>query len=109
MELLEIYSEVFTEEIRQLEKWGEQNHPCIGDIAPEWISEHFEIPTEQRAKFLCEEAFKNSRGTYAHIMIEEAVEAVFAPDIESRRAELIQLAAVCISWIKKIDRDLNNA
>jgi hypothetical protein len=101
-----VYKEILAEEVRQIGIWGEQNHPCIGDISPEWVSEHFEIPTEEKAKFLCEEAFRNGEGTYAHIMVEEMSEAVNALNINSRRAELVQLAAVCVSWIKKIDRDI---
>jgi len=33
-------------------------------------------------------------------------EVVSAFDIHKRREELVQLTAVCVAWIEKIDRDI---
>lgn len=109
-----VYNEVEKEEQKQLDKWGEQNHPCLdqtllnreGGCTPERMCDNYDIPSENVAKFLCDNSFKNGTGTYAHIALEELSEVISEFDIEKRRQELIQLAAVCISWIKKIDRDL---
>jgi len=61
---------------------------------------------EKRAKDMCDIAFEKKEGTYAHIAIEEMSEVISAFDIHKRREELIQLTAVCVAWIEKIDRDL---
>ena len=110
-----IFEEIKLERQKQNAKWGEQNHPCLdetllkrnGSCTSERMCEHFEIPSENRAKFLCENSFKKGEGTYAHIAIEELSEAISSFDINNRRTELIQLTAVCVAWIEKIDRELN--
>ena len=109
-----ILEEIRIERTKQDQKWGEQNHPCLdqvllnrkGGCTPMRMCEEYEIPSEGRAKKKCDIAFKNGTGTYAHIAIEEMSEVVSAFSIEKRREELIQLAAVCVAWIEKIDRDL---
>lgn len=109
-----VFTEITIEMLNQIEKWGEQNHPCLdqtllnrnGGCSIERMTLEYEIPTENRAKLLCDSAFKRGQVTYAHIAIEEMSEVVSAFDIHKRRVELIQLAAVCVSWIEKIDRDL---
>ena len=109
-----IIEEIKTERKNQENKWGEQNHPCLdqlllnreGGCTPQRMCEEYEIPSEHRAKFLCDNSFKFNRGTYAHIAIEEMSEVVSAFDIHKRRQEIIQLAAVCVAWVEKIDRDI---
>lgn len=106
--------EVLAERQRQEAKWGQQNHPDFdrvllereGGCSPERMAEHYEVPTEARGKFLCQNAFATKQGTYAHILIEEVSEAVGACNAspEDLRAELIQVAAVAVAWVEKIDR-----
>lgn len=111
-----IFEEIKLERIKQDKKWGVQNHPCLDEVllkreggcTPERMCEEYEIPSENRAKKLCETAFKRGVGTYAHIASEEFSEVISAFDIYKRREELIQLTAVCVAWIQKIDRDLLN-
>jgi hypothetical protein len=110
-----ILEEIAQERKRQDEKWGEQNHPCldetllnrVGGCTPQRIAEEYEIPTENRAKFKCDTAFKRGDGTWAHIALEEFCEVVGELDIEKRRTEIIQLAAVCVAWVENIDRKQN--
>jgi len=105
-----IFQEIKEERKRQDEKWGEQNHPCLDQSlinrSPERMCEEYEIPTEERAKQLCDRNFNTKSGTFAHIAIEEMSEVVSAFDIHKRREELIQLGAVCVAWVEKIDRDI---
>lgn len=113
---INVLSEVQLERERQDAKWGEQTHPCLdltlltrkGGCTPERMCENYEIPTEPRAKFMCENAFKKSQGTYAHIALEEFSEAVSEFDPLKRRQEIIQLAAVCVAWVESLDRQTNN-
>jgi hypothetical protein len=115
LNLCKVLIEVQEERTKQDLKWGEQNHPCLNQelltrvegCKPPRMCAHYEIPREERAKYLCERAFEKGYGTYAHIAIEELSEAISQYDPVKRREELIQLAAVCVAWIEKIDRDLN--
>ena len=108
----EISQEVQQERVAQLKKWGVQNHPCVdqvlvkreGGFTPERMCEHYEIPSESRAKFLCENSVSNNQVTWTHIALEEFSEAVSAKTASERRKELVQLAAVVESWIDCIDR-----
>ncbi len=106
--------EVRKEMERQVEKWGEQNHPSVLPLSqseaarnlsfeapPSW---YYNLPSEKSVKFACDEAAKSGRLTYAHIAVEELVEAIDADTDEDRRAELIQAAAVLLSWVGAIDR-----
>ena len=70
------------------------------------MCENYEIPTETRAKFMCDKTFDDGVGTYAHIALEEFSEVVSEFDIKKRRAELIQLTAVCMGWLEAIDRKI---
>lgn len=108
-----VLDEVRQERARQEEKWGVQRHPSLdltllkreGGCTPERMAEHFEIPSEARGKFLCQNAYANGEGTWAHIAIEEMAEAVGCMDDERKmREELIQLAAVAVAWVEDIDR-----
>ncbi len=107
-----VLEEVARERRRQDAKWGEQNHPSVdpvlsgrsGGCTPERLCKHYEIPTEARAKYLCDTEHHAGVGTYASIAVEEMSEAVSAPDDVARRKELVQLAAVVVGWIECIDR-----
>lgn len=109
-----IIDEIKEERKKQDEKWGVQTHPCIdldllerkGSCTPQRMCEHYEIPTETRAKFLCDNSFKNQKGTYAHIALEEFAEVVSEFDIKKRRTELVQLTAVCLAWLESLDRQI---
>lgn len=104
-----ILTEIRDERKRQTEKWGEQNHPILDPMLlsrePQRMCEEYEIPTEDRAKFLCENNFKNKTGTWMHILVEEVSEAASCKDVTSLREELIQTAAVVVAMIESLDRN----
>ena len=58
---------------------------------------------EAAAKWACEAARERGQLSLGHILFEEVVEAFCAPDDESRRTELKQVAAVCVAAIEAID------
>ena len=107
-----VFEEILHERYKQEEKWGEQDHPSVDPVltgrncgaSPERLCEEYEIPTEDRAKFLCNNAAGKNVITWAHIAVEELSEAISAYDDKTRREELIQLAAVVVEWISCIDR-----
>jgi hypothetical protein len=111
MSIQNIFDEIKTERCKQDTKWGEQNHhsvdPTIEDRGGQRVCQEYEIPSEARAKFLCDNAAKYNRCTYAHIAVEELCEAVGASGDIQRRVELVQLAAVIVAWIECIDRRQN--
>lgn len=106
--------EVEQERFRQHAKWGQQDHPSFdqellsrpGGCTPVRMSEHYEIPSEARGKFLCDEAARRGQLTYAAIAIEELSEVVGSCNAPERatRSELVQTAAVLVAWIEAIDR-----
>jgi len=112
--MTKVFKEVIDERIRQDAKWGEQNHPCLDPVlltrengcTPERMCEEYGVPSEAMAKQGCDLAFKHNYGTFAHIAVEEMSEVISTLDTEKRREELVQLTAVCVAWIEKIDRDL---
>jgi hypothetical protein len=83
---------------RQDEKWGVQNHPSgtggrLGEALAHTLRE------------FCEQQHKDGVGTWADILAEEVGEAFGELEGDGRlRAELIQVAAVCLNWVSSIDR-----
>lgn len=56
------------------------------------------------AKHSCDEAMKRGTVTFADILIEEVCEALEESNPISLKHELIQVAAVCVKWIEKLER-----
>ncbi len=110
-----IMLEVADERKRQDLKWGEQNHPSVdqvltdrkGGCTPERMAEEYELPSENRAKQMTDNAMEKGTITFAHIAVEELVEAVCSENDTKRRVELVQLGAVILQWIEAIDRKAN--
>lgn len=111
-----VLEEVSQERVRQDEKWGEQNHPNgTGDDVPMLHGEPIPKPHEQVAPTMGSLAYtarrvtdkyaKNGALTYADILLEEVGEALAEHHPAALRAELIQVAAVAVAWVEKIDRD----
>jgi hypothetical protein len=89
--------EVANERARQNIKWGEQNHPDgTGDAAA--------VAAADFAKAECDKAAKEGRCDWRYILDEEVAEAFAESDLVRLRTELIQVAAVAVSWVEAIDR-----
>ena len=105
-----ILKEVKDERLKQDAKWGQQAYPILDLIllnrSAERMCEEYEIPSESRAKQLCELHSRRGDVTYMHILIEELSEAVSCGrDTQSLREELIQVAAVTVAMIESLDRN----
>lgn len=59
----------------------------------------------EQAKNACDRAFREGRGTAAHVLEEEFWEAMCEEDPVALRAELVQVAAVACKWIEKLDKE----
>jgi len=110
-----VLEEVAQERLRQIDKWGHQNHPdgtgpsidIIDDIGnfpgdgPEaangWLTDCARSRTDALAKV-------PGRLTFAHILTEEWAEAMETEHPTDLRQELIQVAAVATSWVEALDR-----
>jgi hypothetical protein len=113
-----IYDEIKAERQRQIEKWGEQNHPILAidefglderedpDCFGEDLCNYYEIPMENTARYLCEIRTKQGRVTYMDILIEELSEAVAAGEnTKALRTELVQCGAVVVAMLEALDRN----
>lgn len=104
-----IFNEIYEEREKQNTKWGEQNHQSVDPLLlkreSERMCEEYEIPSENRAKFICQNAAKYGNITWSHIVVEELAEVVSCKDENLRREELVQLAACVVAWIESIDRN----
>lgn len=92
-------NEIEREHDRQVEKWGEQNHL-------DGTGSRFHQTRAKMRRHLCEKAAANGCLTWAHILDEEFSEALAETYPQALREELIQVAAVCVSWIEAIERRL---
>jgi len=105
-----ILEQIKNERIKQDAKWGQQNHPILDPMllhrGRQRMCEEYEIPTEERAKFLCETNANRGSVTYMHILIEEISEAASCGvNTNELRKELVQGAAVMVAMIESLDRN----
>lgn len=92
-----VLDEVLEERKAQDTKWGQHNHPD-GTGGDGWINE------ARDAKHATDEAAARGEVTWLDILFEEVAEAFAEDDTTRLRAELIQVAAVAVSWAEAIDR-----
>lgn len=97
---INVLSDVEAERVRQDNKWGIQNHPDGTGRA----YDRARALIEQES---CEFAAKAGNLTWRDILNEEVWEAYAETVPELLRAELIQVASVCVAWVECIDRRKN--
>lgn len=103
-----LLAQVGQEMDRQVAKWGEQNHPSqYGYDVIDCVAH----PTAQDAKDLCDGITAGvEQGTlsWTDIFLEEVLEAreeAVSGNLEALKEELIQCAAVALSWVESIERN----
>lgn len=97
MSLTCVLEEIWSERKSQDAKWGIQNHPNGTGLTGD-------APMAIWAKETCDEAARDNHLTFRDILREEVAEAFAEYDTAKLRAELIQVAAVAVAWIEKLDR-----
>lgn len=125
----QVLSEIASERDRQDNLWDpDRQHASVWPVPPAlaWISEAvrrvlpvetaaggpvlgpFGVPSEGFTRAVLQNVARVSPGdvTWALIALEEFAEVLEAPDEASRRAELIQLGALCVAWVEAMDRGL---
>lgn len=89
---------------RQVAKWGQQNHPSY---TLNTVINEVDL-TADAAKARCDEKAKRGDVSWTDIFIEEVMEAFEEAqngDLQKLRTELVQCAAVAVSWAESIDRN----
>ncbi|MCZ2837171.1 hypothetical protein [Modestobacter sp. VKM Ac-2985] len=115
-----VIEELLAERARQDAKWGEQNHPDLRPGLAHYlglpaghtpdvvdVADYYGLPTSDEAKILTDTTAAEGNGSWVAIATEELAEALEAfalGDELAGRAEVVQLAAVCIQWVQAIDR-----
>jgi len=105
----EVFADVLAELDRQEHKWGVQDHPAIIPVLADSAGYGSVLRAlEKDLKELCQEAATLGQTNWKNILDEEVAEACVAafddPLSDATRNELVQVAAVAISWIESIDR-----
>lgn len=100
---LHVLSHVSHERRLQDAKWGPIDAVMITTIHDGTGNED-QVVHAEAAKEICEDAFRQGFGTWAHVLEEESAEAMAESDPKKLRAELVQVAAVCVKWIEILDR-----
>lgn len=107
--MLALLGKVGQEMQRQQDKWGEQNHPSwlLDDVFMICEEHGIELSTDM-AKGLCDERLDASVCSWQDILNEEVLEArdeAINDNQEALKEELIQIAAVALSWVQSIERN----
>lgn len=110
-----IFAEIQAERARQDAKWGQQDHDSVWEVVArhlvrpaEELAAHYGVPTAAAAKDACERAARGSHVAWADILVEEVAGAIEAAVLEQHDEvsaeevdrEIVQLAAVCVSWLE---------
>lgn len=119
-----ILAEIEAERARQDARWGEQNHPDVWPrtqwyetVTTDAMARHYGVPEAAEAKARCDRSAWCGTCTWAHILVEEVAEVIEAATMaehlrgsehqhaeEDVDRELVQLAAVCVSWLEARSR-----
>lgn len=107
----EIFDEVAAERDRQDVLFGTPNNlPSVpscgagGECRLDCAVILLGVPTEASIKEAVSLRKQMGTLTWAHVALEELVEAVSAKNAVDRRKELVQLTAVLVAWIECLDR-----
>ena len=112
MKIDHVLAQVLKERYAQIEKWGQQDHPILDlDLPPASMDMNirYSVMGAGIARELVEELTERGELTYMDILIEEVQEVLDALTLEEQRKELIQVAAVAVAMIERIDRHQTEA
>lgn len=105
-----VLGEIETEVFRQYIKFDEQNHPSGTGSHVEWQAPGGLIGARLADWYRdrCDVREKSGKVTFRDILLEEVAEALAEGEDQNLREELVQVAAVCVTWIDAIDRRAEN-
>jgi hypothetical protein len=83
---------------------AEKIHPGTDDM-PDGTGGGGRQTWERIAKIHCDRAAREGTLTFADVLDEEASEALAETDPLKLREELVQVMAVCLRWVDRLDRE----
>ena len=102
-----VLGDVKAERARQFARYGSNTDLDDGTGEPWLLPLSLEDPRHIEASFRTDyevyEALHDGKPTWMHLVREEVAEAFAEEDPARLRAEIIQIAALCVSWAEKID------
>ena len=109
-----VLREVYAERTSQDRKWGEQNHPdgtgpsvlVLYGGGSENLDLRYGLELANHFRERCDKRHKQGWGSYLDILLEEVFEAAAENGTDALRAELLQVAAVAVAWVEKLDRGM---
>ena len=106
---IQVLEDVFSERLRQVAKYG-HNDECADGSGPEtrWLLPLSSVSAAEAQAALrgSYEAFEEETGTptWVHLVLEEVCEAFEASTPDRLEEELLQVAALCVSWVETLRR-----
>lgn len=91
-----VLADVYAEQARQAEKFGVQ-HRDDGTGGPVMRAD------AERMRAACDYLAEHGGADWRSVLLEEVYEAMAEDDPVKLRAELVQVAAVCATWVQDID------
>lgn len=103
----EILERVFQERQSQEARYGEQNAKCQSGTGPDtcWLlpfTGASATKIQHRLRYDYEEYEYDAPVTWVHLVREEIAEAFQEDDPARLAEELIQVAALCVSWVERL-------
>jgi hypothetical protein len=104
---VEVLGMVMHERERQVDRYG-HNQDLENGTGPDvlWLGNTHayltSLPAESIELALRKEYERHDRPTWMHLVREEIAEAFKESDPERLEEELIQVAALCVSWVEKL-------
>jgi hypothetical protein len=102
--LVDVINEVGRERERQHAKWGEQNFPICDEV-----KKREALQKVDDMKALVDKAAEENSLTFDMIFEEEHLESLSADTLEDQLTEWIQVAAVAVQIVERIDRMIKEA
>lgn len=97
--------DVAIERQRQLAKWGDQSLP--NNTGPlEALPQGYTYGDTLEGVRRINDLYNNP--TWDYVLLEEVLEALSEKKRSNLRRELVEVAAVCVSWIEDLDRKSSN-
>ena len=90
-----VYADIIAERERQDRKYPVTYENGTGGA--------FAVAASTLLREVCTRAFQQRECTFAHVLAEEVGEALAESDEVRLRAELVQVAGVCVKWIEALD------
>lgn len=90
--------------LREVER-AARKHPGTADMPDGTRNGGMWLEQRARAQSSCDRAAREQRLTFAHVLEEEFYEVLCEEDKMKLREEIVQVCAVGVRWLAKLDRE----